>query len=182
MAKASYRLPWVSFSKVRLGARSFIKNEFHLRVKKTLFHKKGWAQRLTLKKSLRANWEIAYCSGITDLFTFSFFFQLSTWTSSGKSVDTTEKSALRSVKREICWKLMEIQLLKVAKFCRRFYGGEMGGGGGGWRTHFTPPNKRLWISATSRSYIFARLRRITFKFGSITNFKALFSVVSTDFP
>ena len=74
MAKASYRLPQVSFSKVRLGARSFIKNEFHLRVKKTLFHKKGWAQRLALKKSLRANWEIVYCSGITDLFTFSFFF------------------------------------------------------------------------------------------------------------
>ena len=139
MAKASYRLPWVSFSKVRLGARSFIKNEFHLRVKKTLFHKKGWAQRLTLKKSLRANWEIAYCSGITDLFTFSFFFQLSTWTSSGKSVDTTEKSALRSVKREICWKLMEIQLLKVAKFCRRFYGGEMGGGGGGGGAPPPPP-------------------------------------------
>ena len=31
-------------------------------------------------------------------------------------------------------------------------------------------------------YIFARLRRITFKFGSFTNFKALFSVVLTDFP
>ena len=142
MAKASYRLPWVSFSKVRLGARSFIKNEFHLRVKKTLFHKKGWAQRLTLKKSLRANWEIAYCSGITDLFTISFFFQLSTWTSSGKSVDTTEKSALRSVKREICWKLMEIQLLKVAKFCRRFYGGEMGGGG----AHTLDPTKQTSLN------------------------------------
>ena len=74
MAKASYGLPWVSFSKVRLGARSFIKNEFHLRVKKTLLHKKGWAQRLALKKSLRENWEIAYCSGITDLFTVFFFF------------------------------------------------------------------------------------------------------------
>ena len=72
MAKASYGLPQVSFSKVRLGARSFIKNEFHLCVKKTLFHKKGWAQRLALKKSLRANWEIAHCSGITDLSTFFF--------------------------------------------------------------------------------------------------------------
>ena len=122
MAKASYGLPWVSFSKVRLGARSFIKNEFHLRVKKTLLHKKGWAQRLALKKSLRENWEIAYCSGITDLFTVFFFF-FSTF-DVDKSVDTTEKSALRSVKREICWKLMEIQLLKGAKFCRRFYGGE----------------------------------------------------------
>ena len=65
---------------------------------------------------------------------------------------------------------MEIQLLKVAKFCRRLYGGE-GGGGGGLRTHLTPPTKRLWISATSRSYIFARLRRITFKFGNITNLR-----------
>ena len=32
------------------------------------------------------------------------------------------------------------------------------------------------------SYIFARLRRIAFKFGNFTNFKALFSVVSTDVP
>ena len=32
------------------------------------------------------------------------------------------------------------------------------------------------------SYIFVRLRRVTFKFGNFTNFKALFQVVSTDFP
>ena len=38
------------------------------------------------------------------------------------------------------------------------------------------------IFATSLSYIFARLRRITFKFGKFTNFKALFPVMSTDFP
>ena len=30
-------------------------------------------------------------------------------------------------------------------------------------------------------YIFVRLRRVTFKFGSFTNFKAFFQVVSTDF-
>ena len=37
------------------------------------------------------------------------------------------------------------------------------------------------IFATLRSYILALLRRITFKFGNFTNFKALFSVVSMDF-
>ena len=42
--------------------------------------------------------------------------------------------------------------------------------------------KRLEIFATLRSYIFARLRRITFKLDKFTNFKALFSAVSTDFP
>ena len=31
------------------------------------------------------------------------------------------------------------------------------------------------------SYIFVRLRRVTFKFGNFTNLKALFQVVSTDF-
>ena len=42
--------------------------------------------------------------------------------------------------------------------------------------------KRLEIFANLRSYIFARLRRITFKLDKFTNFKALFSAVSTDFP
>ena len=32
------------------------------------------------------------------------------------------------------------------------------------------------------SYIFVRLRRVTFKFGNFTNFKALFQVMSTNFP
>ena len=32
------------------------------------------------------------------------------------------------------------------------------------------------------SYIFVRLRRVTFKFGNFTNFKALFQVMTTDFP
>ena len=36
--------------------------------------------------------------------------------------------------------------------------------------------------ATLWSYTTARLRRITFKFGSFSNFKALFPVVSKDFP
>ena len=48
-------------------------------------------------------------------------------------------------------------------------------GGGGT---CPPPNKRLQIFATLRSWIFGR---ITFKLGSFTNFKALFPVVSTDF-
>ena len=55
---------------------------------------------------------------------FHGFFQLLTWTRSGKSVDTTEKSALKLIKlpslKMICWKLMKIQLFKDAKFCRRF--------------------------------------------------------------
>ena len=46
----------------------------------------------------------------------------------------------------------------------------------------TPPYKRLLIFATFRSYIVARLRRVTFEFGRLTSFKALFAVVSTDFP
>ena len=35
--------------------------------------------------------------------------------------------------------------------------------------------------ATLWNYIFSHLRRITFKRGTFTNFKALFPVVSTDF-
>ena len=75
---------------------------------------------------------------------FTFFFQFLTWTSSGKSINTTEKSALILVK---------LPSLKVMSK----------------------------IFATLRSYILALLRRITFKFGNFTNFKALFSVVSMDF-
>ena len=46
------------------------------------------------------------------------------------------------------------------------------------------PYKHLCIFASSRSFVFVRLRRITFKRGKFTfcdNFKALFLVVSTDF-
>ena len=46
------------------------------------------------------------------------------------------------------------------------------------------PYKHLRIFASSRSFVFVRLRRITFKLGKFTicdNFKALFPVVSTDF-
>ena len=56
---------------------------------------------------------------------FHFFSQLLTWTSSGKFIDTTEKSALRL--KVTCWKLTRIQLLKVAKCYRRLYGGRGGG-------------------------------------------------------
>ena len=42
--------------------------------------------------------------------------------------------------------------------------------------------KRLYILATLRSYIGARVRRITLKLGDFVNIKALFSVVLTDFP
>ena len=45
-----------------------------------------------------------------------------------------------------------------------------------------PQYRRLLIFAALRSYIFARLRRITFNFGKFTNFKALFPLVSRDFP
>ena len=43
-------------------------------------------------------------------------------------------------------------------------------------------HKHLQISTTLRSYIFAYLRRVTFKLANCTNFKMLFQVVSTDFP
>ena len=55
-------------------------------------------------------------------------------------------------------------------------------GGGGGTSLCPPPYKRLKIITTLHSYIFARLRRITFKPGSFTNFKALFPVVTTDVP
>ena len=45
----------------------------------------------------------------------------------------------------------------------------------------TPPYKRLQNLATLRC-IFTSFQQITFKFGNFINFKALFSVVSTDFP
>ena len=48
-----------------------------------------------------------------------------------------------------------------------------------------PPPPQKTICKFSQPYgaiIFARLRRITFKFGSFTNVKALFPVMSTDFP
>ena len=45
----------------------------------------------------------------------------------------------------------------------------------------TPPYKRLQNLATLWC-IFTSFQQITFKFGNFINFKALFSVVSTDFP
>jgi len=49
-------------------------------------------------------------------------------------------------------------------------------------TNLPPTYKCRQILATLQSYILAHLRRITFKFGNFTNFKALFPVVLTDFP
>ena len=45
----------------------------------------------------------------------------------------------------------------------------------------TPPYKRLQNLATLRC-IFTSFQQITFKFGNFIHFRALFSVVSTDFP
>ena len=54
-------------------------------------------------------------------------------------------------------------------------------GGGGHK--LTPHHENVCkFSLSLRNYICARLRRITFKFGDFTNMKALFPVVSTDFP
>ena len=114
-----------------------------------------------------------------------FFCQLSTWTSSGKSVDTSEKSALKLVKlpnlKVICSKLMKIQILKVAKFYSRLYGG--------WHKLPPPPHQNVCkFSQLAESEIFARLRsrlrRITFKlfFLLFSNVRGLFPVVVTDFP
>ena len=50
----------------------------------------------------------------------------------------------------------------------------MSGGGGG--------HKHMQISTTLWCYIFAYLRRVTFKLADCTNLKMLFQVVSTDFP
>ena len=143
MAKASYRLPWVSFSKVRLGARSFIKNEFHLRVKKTLFHKKGWAQRLALKKSLRANWEIAYCSGITDLFTFSFSstFDMDKF---GKICRHHWKERLKISKERGLLKTNGDTAPQSREILQTFLWRESGGGGGG--AHTLDPTKQTSLN------------------------------------
>ena len=95
-----------------------------------------------------------------------------------KFVDITEKSALRLVKIA----KFESDLLKINKdtapqsreILQTFV--SWGGWGGVGRAQTCPPSyKRLQIFATLRSYIFARLRRITFKFVSFTNIGALSS-------
>ena len=70
-----------------------------------------------------------------------------------------------------------IQPFKVAKFYRRLYGGRQV-----CAPLPTHPYKRLQNFATLRSYIFVSFQQITFKLGNFVNLKALFSVVSTDFP
>ena len=55
-----------------------------------------------------------------------------------------------------------------------------GAGGGG---KFVPlfPHTNVCNFSTLRRYIFISFQQVTFKFGNFPNFKALFSVVSTDF-
>ena len=96
-----------------------------------------------------------------------------------KSVDTTGKSALILGKlpslKVIRLKRAKRELHKVSKIYKRLYrGGVVGGRGGGIFT----------IQTSWRSYIFVThwFQQIAFKLGSFTNFKALFSVVSTDYP
>ena len=79
----------------------------------------------------------------------------------------------------ICWKLIK----------RRYSSSNSGnfadvcvGWGGGTNLPPHPTIQKSVNFATLLSYIFARLRRMTFKFGSFTNLKAFFSVVSTDLP
>ena len=59
---------------------------------------------------------------------FHGFFQFLTWTSNGKSVNTTGKRILKLIKspslKVICWKLTKTKLLKGAKFYSHFYGEE----------------------------------------------------------
>ena len=98
-----------------------------------------------------------------------------------KSVDTTGKSALILGKlpslKVIRLKGAKRELHKASKIYKRLYrGGVGGGGGGGGGGIFT-------IQTSWRSYIFVThwFQQIAFKLGSFTNFKALFSVVSTDY-
>ena len=95
----------------------------------------------------------------------------------------------------ICGKLTKLWLLKVEKFYRRLYGGKGGGGGGGGSEGggggapppppprldgaegvARQPYKGLLIFATLRSYILARLQRIS-DLAVFTNIKTLFPVV-----
>ena len=117
-------------------------------------------------------------SSSIDLFTI--FFQLLTWTSWGKSVDNTEKSSLKLLKLSssnvICWKLTKIQLPKVA---RNFRGICMGAG------TKTCPRPTIQTSVNFRNFVALYLRSLKayhFQIWQFINFKALFLVVSTDFP
>ena len=89
-----------------------------------------------------------------------------------KSVDTTGKSALILGKlpslKVIRLKRAKRELHKASKIYKRLYRGGVG--------IFT-------IQTSWRSYIFVThwFQQIAFKLGSFTNFKALFSVVSTDY-
>ena len=86
-------------------------------------------------------------------------------------MSTPGKNAFKLVKwpslKVICGKLTKSQLLKVAKFYRRLYGGE---------THL-PPTIQTYVCK-----FLQLLRPITFKLGKYSNIKALFPVVLTNFP
>ena len=73
----------------------------------------------------------------------------------------------------ICWKLTKILILlliKAEKFYRCLYSGRG-----------TIQQKAVILVGTLRNYIVSRLRPTSFKLGSLTNLKAFFPVVSTDF-
>ena len=61
----------------------------------------------------------------------------------------------------------------------------MARGGGGEGQVCAPPHHHTNVCkislATLRIYVFVNFQQITFKLGTFTNFKALFSVVRTDF-
>ena len=92
----------------------------------------------------------------------------------GKSVHTTEKSALRleSLKR----RYSSLKSRNFANVCMVVVVTNLP------PLPPPPPYKRLYIFSTLRAYIFSCLRRITYKFGSFTDIKALFPVASTDIP
>ena len=57
-----------------------------------------------------------------------------------------------------------------------------GRGGGGMGASLCPTIQTSVTLATLGSCTFITFQQITFKLGNFTNFKTLFSVVSTDFP
>ena len=100
---------------------------------------------------------------------FHGFFQFLTWTSLGKSVDTTQRSALKLVKlpslNMICWKLMKIHLLKVVNFYKPLYGG-----GQVCASHHTNVCKILRLCSALSSLA----KDVSLSNLAITSFKVLF--------
>ena len=88
------------------------------------------------------------------------FFQLLTWTRKEKSVNSARESVFKSVKTT----KFESNLLKTNK--------DVG--------PQSPKILQTFQSGDVCLYIFARLRRITFKLGNWSNFKAFFLVVPSE--